>query len=78
MSFFHSTKKQTGAAATANANTDTKPSAKLSVRDLQARAYEKWLSQGVAEKQSHAHGFEQARVARRASQDQEHTVDMRY
>lgn len=69
-----------------NTNTEEPKVPHRSVRDLQARAYNTWVSQGVADRDeeirshngSSAGSFEQARAARRASRDADEIVVMKY
>jgi hypothetical protein len=46
------------------------PRRRNSVRDLQAKAYAKWVSQGAAPKHSKSSGFEAERSRRRFWRDQ--------
>jgi hypothetical protein len=54
MSFFHHS----------NEGAEETPRRRSSVRDLQAKAYSKWVSQGVARKHSNPSGFEAERARR--------------
>ena len=52
------------------------PRRRSSVRDLQARAYAKWVTQGIARKSSHTSGFEAERARRHFWQEEAARNDM--